>query len=58
VQVRQFRDLYGLVPVGNVKEVNIQLYALTVARKIQHPAVATLVQTARRTFAGQSKAGR
>jgi LysR family transcriptional activator of nhaA len=58
LQVKQFRELYGLVPVGNVREVTFQLYALTIARKIQHPAVVTLVQSARRIFAGQVKAGR
>lgn len=58
LQVKQFRELYGLTPVGSVREVTVQLYALTVARKIQNPAVATLVQNARRIFAGQRKPGR
>ena len=58
LQVKQFRELYGLVPVGSVKEVTVQLYALTVERKIKNPAVATLVQNARRIFAEQRKPGR
>jgi LysR family transcriptional activator of nhaA len=58
LQVKQFRELYGLVPVGSVKEVTVQLYALTVERKIKNPAVATLVQSARRIFAEQRKPAR
>jgi LysR family transcriptional activator of nhaA len=53
LQVDYFRELYGLVPIGTADGVSVQFYALSIERKIKHPAVATIVQSARQIFAGQ-----
>lgn len=56
LQVEYFRELYGLVPIGTAEGVSVQFYALSVERKIKHPAVAAIVQNARRIFAEQAGA--
>ena len=53
LQVEYFTELYGLKPVGIAAGVSVQFYALSVERKIKHPAVAAIVQGARRIFAEQ-----
>jgi LysR family transcriptional regulator, transcriptional activator of nhaA len=56
LQVDHFRELSGLVPIGTAEEVTVQFYALTVERKIRHPAVAAIVQNARQSFAARTPA--
>jgi LysR family transcriptional activator of nhaA len=56
LQVDHFREQSGLVPIGTAEEVTVQFYALTVERKIRHPAVAAIVQNARQGFAGRTPA--
>src|SRR5215510_1324741 len=51
LQVDYFRELYGLVPIGIADGVSVQFYALSIERKIRHPAVAAIVQNAREIFA-------
>ncbi len=53
LQVAYFRELYGLAPIGVAGDVSVQFYALTIERKIRHPAVAAIVQNARQIFADQ-----
>jgi LysR family transcriptional activator of nhaA len=55
LQVDYFRELYGLRPIGIADGVNVQFYALSVERKIRHPAVAVIVQSARQIFAEQPR---
>lgn len=50
LQVDYFRELYGLVPIGIAEGVSVQFYALSIERKIRHPAVAAIVQNAREIF--------
>jgi len=38
---------YGVVVIGKTDEVREQFYAISVERKISHPAVAAITQTAR-----------
>ena len=58
LQVDQLRKLSGLVPIGTVDEVTVQFHAITVDRRIQHPAVAAIVQNARQTLASQASSRR
>jgi LysR family transcriptional activator of nhaA len=58
LQVDQLQEVSGLVPIGTVDEVTVQFHAITVDRKIQHPAVATIVQNARQTLAAQPSSRR
>ena len=53
LQVEYFTELYGLKPIGTAAGVSVQFYALSIERKIKHPAVAAIVQGARRIFAEQ-----
>ncbi len=53
LQVNYFRELYGLAPIGVADGVTVQFYALSIERKIRHPAVAAIVQNARQIFAEQ-----
>jgi len=38
---------YGVVGIGQTDEVREQFYAISVERKISHPAVAAITETAR-----------
>jgi LysR family transcriptional activator of nhaA len=38
---------YGVKPVGNTEEVREHFYAISVERRISHPAVAAVTETAR-----------
>jgi len=51
LQVDYFTELYGLKPIGIAEGVSVQFYALSIERKIKHPAVAAIVQSARQIFA-------
>jgi LysR family transcriptional activator of nhaA len=57
LQVDYFRELYGLVPIGTAEGVSVQFYALSIERKIKHPAVAVIVESARQTFAESGAGG-
>ena len=46
----QFRREYGLVLVGRATGVQAQFFAISVERRIKHPAVAAIVQHGRRIF--------
>jgi len=48
----QFRREYGLASVGRATGVEAQFFAISVERRIKHPAVAAIVQHGRRIFAG------
>ena len=47
----QFRREYGLSSVGRAAGVDAQFFAISVERKIKHPAVAAIVEHAREIFA-------
>jgi LysR family transcriptional regulator, transcriptional activator of nhaA len=53
LQVEYFRELYGLVPIGTAEGITVQFYALSIEKKIKHPAVAAIVQNARQIFSNQ-----
>ncbi len=60
---REVEKQYGVVVVGQTDEVREQFYAISVERKISHPAVAAITQTAREWLFGdmpppQEKTGR
>jgi LysR family transcriptional activator of nhaA len=46
----QFRREYGLSTVGAAAGVDAQFFAISVERKIRHPAVASIVEHARKVF--------
>jgi LysR family transcriptional activator of nhaA len=48
---RQFREQHGFCPVGPAGGVESEFFAITVDRKHRHPAVASIVEHARETFA-------
>jgi len=54
LQVEYFRDLCGLVPIGTAEGITVQFYALSIEKKIKHPAVAAIVQNARQIFSNQA----
>jgi LysR family transcriptional regulator, transcriptional activator of nhaA len=47
----QFRRQYGFASIGNVSGVRGEFYAISVERKIKHPAIAAMTDNARRVFA-------
>ena len=51
VQEQQFRKQFGFVRVGMVHTVRAEFFAISVERKIRHPAVAAIVNGARDIFA-------
>ena len=44
----QFRKLYGLTAIGHVKTLRQRFYAISVDRRVQHPAVMAIITAARR----------
>ena len=44
----EFRRLYNVEVVGHVKSLRQQFYAISVDRRIQHPAVLAIIKAARR----------
>src|SRR5688572_23567426 len=54
----QFRKLYKLSRVGPAHSVRAEFYAISVERKIRHPAIAALVENAREIFAQSRTNGR
>lgn len=51
VMEQQFRRQYNLRRVGAAQPVKAEFYAISVERKIKHPAIAAIVSNARQTFA-------
>jgi LysR family transcriptional regulator, transcriptional activator of nhaA len=47
----QFRRQYGFASIGAVSGVRGEFYAISVERKIKHPAIAVMIENARRVFA-------
>jgi LysR family transcriptional regulator, transcriptional activator of nhaA len=47
----QFRRQYRLSPIGPASTVKAEFYAISVERRIRHPAIAAIVEHARETFA-------
>jgi LysR family transcriptional activator of nhaA len=47
---KDFRRQYGLERIGPVDAVTGRFYAVSVERKIRHPAVAAICESARRTL--------
>ncbi len=54
----QFRKLYKLSRVGPAHSVRAEFYAISVERKIRHPAIAALVENAREIFSQSRTSGR
>jgi LysR family transcriptional regulator, transcriptional activator of nhaA len=48
----QFQRQYDLRRVGLANTVQSEFYAISVERKVKHPAVAAIVEQARQLFAG------
>jgi LysR family transcriptional activator of nhaA len=48
--LREIVDLHGLAPIGGTTEVLERFWAISAGRRIRHPAVATVVATARALF--------
>jgi LysR family transcriptional activator of nhaA len=46
----QFRQHYGLLRVGLAEGVKTEFYAISVERKVKHPAVAAIIERARQLF--------
>ncbi|HWG76221.1 MAG TPA: LysR family transcriptional regulator [Steroidobacteraceae bacterium] len=46
----QFRQHYGLLRVGLADAVRNEFYAISVERKVKHPAVAAIIESARQLF--------
>lgn len=52
VQEAQFRRQFGLVRIGIAEEVRAEFFAISVQRRISHPAVAAIVSGSRQLFSG------
>jgi LysR family transcriptional activator of nhaA len=52
VLAEEIRDQYGVQVVGRVDEVKESFYAITVERRLRHPAVVTLAEAARDALFG------
>ena len=50
VFAREFRDRYNVQVVGHLPSVRQHFYAISVDRRIQHPAVAAIVEAARQAI--------
>jgi len=46
----QFRQHYGLLRVGLADAVRNEFYAISVERKVKHPAVVAIIESARQLF--------
>jgi len=49
---REIRKVYGLVSIGETRDVTERFYAITVERRIRHPAVAAISNAAREHLFG------
>lgn len=52
----QFRRQYRFSPIGSASPVKAEFYAISLERKIKHPAITAVVENARRIFAQASAA--
>ena len=43
----EIRRQYQVAPVGRIEDIRFQCYAITVERRLKHPAVLAISQTAR-----------
>ena len=50
VLLKQFQRQYRFSPIGPASSVKSELYAISLERKIKHPAIAAVVENARRIF--------
>lgn len=50
---REVRQSFGIVPLGRVREIEESFYAITVERRITHPAVVAISQHARQRLFGR-----
>ena len=53
VQESQFRREYGFQRVGTARNVTAQFFAISLERRVKHPAVAAVVSGARQLFAAK-----
>jgi LysR family transcriptional activator of nhaA len=56
VQEQQFRRQFGLARIGLAEEVRAEFFAISVERRIRHPAVAAIVSGSRQLFTGRETA--
>ena len=54
VMVREVERQYGVVPAGRIADVREQFYAITVERRLKHPAVVAVVEAARQELFGDA----
>jgi LysR family transcriptional activator of nhaA len=54
----EFRRLYKVEVVGHVKTLQQHFYAISVDRRVQHPAVTAIIEAARKEVFGQKTADR
>jgi len=52
---REVQRQYGVVPIGSTREVTEQYYAISVERRLTHPAVIAISSAARRELFGAGK---
>ena len=47
ISLDQLRDHYKVLAIGQIDSVTERFYAISVERKVKHPAVVTICETAR-----------
>lgn len=52
--VAEIRDHYKVAPVGQIDSITERFYAISVERKLKHPAVVTITEAAREKLFGDS----
>jgi LysR family transcriptional activator of nhaA len=52
----EIRTQFGVIPLGRVDEIRQGFYAITVERRLRHPAVVAVVETARDAIFGAGHA--
>ena len=58
VMEREVRTRFGVERVGRIPEIKERFYAITVERRLRHPAVAAICAAARRAFGSPSRTAR
>jgi LysR family transcriptional activator of nhaA len=53
---RETREVYGVAVVGRTEAITERVYAISVERKLKHPAVLAICETARATLFGEAAA--
>jgi len=51
----EIRAQYGVVPIGRLEDVREVFYAITVERRLLHPAVVALAEAARDELFGRAR---